>query len=93
MASTILRARRPPWFVPIHADNSRPGLKNAASGRMRNLRVSSAATQLTRAPVPRCLYRCTTASLHHCRAAPASPGHPPPPPAHPLAGQPAGAGK
>jgi hypothetical protein len=100
MASTILRARRPPWFVPIHADNSRPGLKNAASRRMRNLRVSSAATQLTRAPVPRCvhhciiapLHHCTTAPLHHCRAAPASPGHPPPP-AHPLAGQPAGAGK
>jgi hypothetical protein len=70
MASTILRARRPPWFVPIHADNSRPGLKNAASRRMRNLRVSSAATQLTRAPVPRCVYRCTTASLHHCITAP-----------------------
>ena len=63
MASTILRARRPPWFVPIHADNSRPGLKNAASRRMRILRVSSAATQLTRAPVPRCVYRCTTAGL------------------------------
>jgi hypothetical protein len=94
MASTILRARRPPWFVPIHADNSRPGLKNAASRRMRNLRVSSAATQLTRAPVPRCVYRCTTAPLHHCTTAGLlQPPQAITPPAHPLAGQPAGAGK
>jgi hypothetical protein len=87
MASTILRARRPPWFVPIHADNSRPGLKNAASRRMRNLRVSSAATQLTRAPVPRCVYRCTTAPLHHCITAPlqgcSSLPRPSPPPSTP----------
>ena len=88
VAATILRARRPPWSAPKHADHSRPGLKNAASRRMRILRVSSAATQLTRAPVPRCVYRCTTAPLHHCRAAQASPGHHPPP-AHPLADQPA----
>jgi hypothetical protein len=69
VAATILRARRPPWSAPKHADHSRPGLKNAASRRMRILRVSSAATQLTRAPVPRCVYRCTTALLHHCTTA------------------------
>ena len=78
VAASNLKARRPPWSAPKHADHSRPGLKNAASRRMRILRVSSAATQLTRAPVPRCVYRCTTAPLHHCRAAPASPGHHPP---------------
>ena len=70
VAASNLKARRPPWSAPKHADHSRPGLKNAASRRMRILRVSSAATQLTRAPVPRCVYRCTTAPLHHCTTAP-----------------------
>ena len=95
VAASNLKARRPPWSAPKHADHSRAGLKNAASRRMRILRVSSAATQLTRAPVPRCVYRCTIAPLHHCTTAGLL--QPPqaitPPPAHPLAGQPAGAGK
>ena len=79
VAATILKARRPPWSSPKHADHSRAGLKNAASRRMRILRVSSAATQLTRAPVPRCVYRCKAAPLQDRKAAPASPDHQPPP--------------
>jgi hypothetical protein len=69
-----------------------PDPKTRPVGSSSSYGSSSAATQLPRASIPRCTHHCTAAPLQGCKAAPASPGRQTPL-AHPLAGQPAGAGK
>jgi hypothetical protein len=78
MAATILRARRPPWSAPKHADHSRAGPKNATGRYFMGLPGLPRSWTERRSPGA-----WTAAPLHRCKAAPASPGHQAPSPGSP----------
>jgi hypothetical protein len=63
VAASNLKARRPPWSAPNHADNSRPGLKNAASRRIRLVRVFKRCHAAGLSSDPRAHGHCTAARL------------------------------
>jgi len=84
MAASNLRARRPPWSAPKHADQNP---KNEAGRHIRTVRVFQRCHAAGLSVDPQ-----VHGPLHRCKAAPASQGHQTQL-AHPLAGQPAGEGK
>jgi hypothetical protein len=63
MAATILRARRPPWSAPKHADHSRAGPKDAAGRRVHILRVFQGCHAAGQSAGPQVHGHCTGARL------------------------------